>query len=117
MVRIFGSDPDALFKNSIYAVASLMHNLTGLSLNTTRRFNIAKVNGMDAIVEIANSIIAEFELNNSLFYSIEKIGKKYVELSGHKFSRNVSWKNVLKAATYHTEIGSSNGYVDLTLDI
>ena len=121
-IRIFAGNPSELLQNTVYAIASLIHRIVGLRSEARTEYS-AKYNSLEsASVDIANFVISEFEISNTLYYLVRdvKFEQGYVlgQLRGHHFPTPTKVRNVLKAATYHNlHFNVRDGYMDLTVDV
>lgn len=121
-IRVLASNNRDLVSNTVYAVASLIHRVAGLRSEMKEDYSAGYTSPEKAAVDLANHVITEFEISNTLYFSVKKLtmemGVISAQLRGHHFSKPIVQRNVLKAVTYHDlHFNASKGYMDLTIDI
>lgn len=121
-VRIFAITDSELVANCVYAVATLIHRIVGLRAEAKADYSASYSSPEIAAVDLANHILSEFEISNTLYFSVRKLhmeaGFITAQLRGHHFSGSIKQRNVLKAVTYHNvHFNPIEGYMDLTIDI
>lgn len=121
-IRIFATTASELVANCVLAVASLIHRVVGLRTESRVDYSASYSSPEMAAVDLANHILSEFEISNTLYFSVRKLkmemGVITAQLLGHHFSGPIKQRNVLKAVTYHNlHFNLIEGYMDLTIDI
>ncbi len=121
-IRIFARNDEDLVTNTMYAVATLIHRVAGLRTNVKSEYHTTYDTPEKAAVDLANHVITEFEISNTLYYATRNVsmemGNLSAQLRGHHFSRPPTQRNVLKAVTYHNlHYVKMPGYLDITIDV
>lgn len=121
-VRVYGKDISEIIKNSIFATASTIHSLNGLSENSEFSGSYQFHSLEEMLVKVLNDVVFEFDVNAALYFRCTWLdlgeGTLSIKISGHRFRRRPSARNLIKSVTYHNlSLKPETGQIDITFDL